>query len=92
VFTVLDENSLNFFNLDHPIRELCIEFMLSKWFDRIVLLAVIGNALFIAANDPLHDKDEMVNDLTLHIHSNHKHSSFMLRTSSSMLYFSSNLL
>lgn len=44
--------------LDNPIRKFCVHAMLNKWFDRIILLAICGNALTLAADNPLDDSND----------------------------------
>lgn len=60
VWNHLEHVSLGLFTLDNPIRCMFIEFMLNKWFDRIVLCSIIGNALCLAANNPLDSHGDSV--------------------------------
>jgi len=58
VWSVMDETTLYCFPLESPIREFCINAMLHSWFDRMILLSIIGNALFLAADNPLDDNNK----------------------------------
>jgi hypothetical protein len=60
VWNYLAPKTCGYFTLDNPIRQFCIETLLSKWFDWAILLAIIGNSLFIAANNPLDTHNESV--------------------------------
>lgn len=60
VWTVLPPYSLLFFSLDNPIRRGCVNIMLLPWFDRIILLSIILNALFLAADNPLNNNNSHV--------------------------------
>jgi hypothetical protein len=68
VWNYLEETSLGIFPLDSVIRQYCVKALLHKWFDTIILLAILGNSLFLAANNPLDQKNqEVYNETHLHI-------------------------
>lgn len=91
VWNYLEETTLGLFPLDSGIRQFCVKAMLNKWFDRIVLLAILGNSLFLAADNPLDEKNEQVVITLLHSsHSPLARCSWSL-ISSSMLSFQSSL-
>lgn len=56
----LAPRSLCIFRLDNPVRALCVDCVLSKWFDRVILISIFLNALFLAADSPLNNKDQKV--------------------------------
>ena len=49
------------FHRYHPLRERAITFIEWAWFDRIVLVAIIVNSVFLAMWDPLKDDTEGTN-------------------------------
>jgi hypothetical protein len=64
VWNYLAPKTCGYFTLENPIRRFCIETLLSSWFDWAILLAILGNSLFIAANNPLDNKNEEVSQQT----------------------------
>jgi hypothetical protein len=68
VWDVLVDNSLYIFTLQNPIRKLCVTMLLNEWFDRVILFAIIGNSLFLAADNPLNNNHEMVISLSKNIY------------------------
>lgn len=55
------DRSLFLFAPEHPIRAFCIKVSTNKWFNWFILLVIIVNAAFLAANDPLKGKKEGFN-------------------------------
>ena len=53
VLHYLAPRSLGRFALSHPLRDTCVRLMLSQWFDRVILVSICANALFLAADNPL---------------------------------------
>lgn len=60
VWDILPEDSLYIFSLKNPIRILFVNILLNEWFDRFLLMAIITNAIFLAANNPLKDNNTRV--------------------------------
>jgi hypothetical protein len=60
VWNYLEETTLGLFPLDSRIRQFCVNALLHRWFDTIILLSILGNSLFLAANNPLDQKNEEV--------------------------------
>jgi hypothetical protein len=63
VWAYLDNYSLYLFSLDHSLRQFCVDVILNKWFDRFILFSIIANALFLAADNPLDDTNQIVREL-----------------------------
>lgn len=53
--------SLFLFAPEHPLRALCIKIVTNRWWNRFILLVIIVNSAFLAANDPLKGKKEGFN-------------------------------
>lgn len=70
VWTYLDEYSLNMFSLDHSLRQFCVDLILHSWFDRFILLSIIMNALFLAADNPLDNSHQIVCTYLINLISN----------------------
>jgi hypothetical protein len=60
VVQYLTARSLNTFAVNSPLREMCISCMLNKWFDRLILLSICLNAVFLAADNPLNNDNQLV--------------------------------
>jgi hypothetical protein len=47
--------SLFLFGYDNPARQIARDTCTSPWFDSIILLVIVGNAIMMAVDDPLDD-------------------------------------
>jgi len=50
------KNSLLCLSPDNTLRKVFINLVYNKWFDRLILLTIMTNCIFLAINDPLCSK------------------------------------
>ena len=49
------EVSFKYFNLDHPIRRLCIRILSSPWFERVTMTVILINCVTLGMYQPCED-------------------------------------
>ena len=56
----LTPRALSCLRLDNSVRKMCVDLMLKLWFDRVILISICLNAIFLAADNPLNTKNQKV--------------------------------